>query len=103
MTAPEHGRHEAPEAVAAPPRLVDDLRDAIAPRTVVLVIGVLVLQLGFILSYIGAFHSPTPHRIQLGVIGPSSAVQQLDALPGEPVRAHLEPSEAAARSAITSG
>jgi len=51
-------KHEAPEA---PDTLQDRFRDAIAPRTLALGVGVLLLQFAFILSYIGAFHSPSPH------------------------------------------
>ncbi len=40
-----------------------ELSEAIAPRTVVLVFGALLLQLGFIASYVGAFHDPEPHRV----------------------------------------
>jgi hypothetical protein len=52
-----------PLSPAPRPSIADDLRDAIAPRTVLLVTGVLLLQLGFILSYVGAFHTPgtAPH------------------------------------------
>jgi hypothetical protein len=57
-------------------RLRAELRDAVTPRAFVLVTGVLVLQLGFILSYIGAFHHPTPHRIRLAVVAPAPAAQQ---------------------------
>ena len=46
--------HEAPEPADT---LSDRFRDAIAPRTLLLGIGVLLLQFAFILSYIGAFHS----------------------------------------------
>ena len=63
-----------------------ELRDAISVRTVLLVPGVLVLQLGFILSYVGAFHSPKPHRIPLAVSSPAGlpvqrVVDQLNAIP----------------------
>jgi hypothetical protein len=76
------------------------LRDAISPRTVLLVAGVLLLQLGFILSYVGAFHSPAPHRITLAVVGPQATVDQLDQLPGTPLDASVAASEAEARQQI---
>lgn len=67
-----------------------ELRDALSARTVLLVVGVLLLQLGFILSYVGAFHAPRPHRIGLAVAAPAQVVgrtaAQLDALPGAPLR-----------------
>jgi len=34
---------------------------------------VLLLQFAFILSYIGAFHSPSPHRIPVIVVAPSAS------------------------------
>lgn len=66
-----------------------EFRDAVAPRTVLLLVGVLLLQLGFITSYVGAFHAPRPHRIALVVAPAGVAGQlapQLDALPGAPLR-----------------
>jgi len=85
--------------------LADDLRDAIAPRTVALVAGVLLLQLGFILSYVGAFHAPKPHRVPIAVVPtqPPTIVGLLNALPGNPLRAHVAPDEAAARKEIADG
>lgn len=76
------------------------LSDAIPPRTVLLVIGVLLLQLGFILSYVGAFHSPTPSRVTLGVVGPHATVDSLNGLPGAPLDARTVTSERAARQRI---
>jgi hypothetical protein len=75
---------------------------------VALVVAVLLLQLGFILSYAGAFHSPSPHRMRLGVVVPSAApagtAQQLagklDALDGDPLRAKLLPDRAHAVDAL---
>lgn len=60
-----------------------------------LVIGVLALQLGFILSYVAAFHQPTPRDISVAVVaGPglpdgitAQAVDRLNALDGHPVDA----------------
>lgn len=81
-----------------------ELRDAVTPRAVLLVLGVLVLQLGFVLSYIGAFHQPTPHGIPVAVVAPAPAagrvVDQLNALAGDPVHARTAPTEQAARAMI---
>ncbi|QXJ26094.1 DUF3533 domain-containing protein [Actinomadura graeca] len=81
-----------------------ELRDAVTPRSLGLVAGVLALQLGFILSYIGALHSPTPHRIPVAVVAPGSAAGQvvatLDGLKGDPVRARTAASERDARQMI---
>jgi hypothetical protein len=63
-------------------------------RSAVLVVGVLVLQLAFIASYLGAFHKPTPHEIAIAVTNPQ-AVQQLNALPGKPLHASVAADRAA--------
>ncbi|MFD5330191.1 YbaK/EbsC family protein, partial [Streptomyces sp. NPDC127092] len=69
-----------------------------APRVMVaLVFGVLLLQLGFILSYVAAFHQPTPRDIEIGVVAaeglPAGTDQQvadrLDAIDGRPLRARV--------------
>ncbi|PTR29112.1 uncharacterized membrane protein YccF (DUF307 family) [Rhodococcus sp. OK519] len=60
-----------------------------------LVVGVLALQLGFILSYVAAFHQPTPRDITVAVVaGPGlpdgigqQSVDKLNALDGHPVDA----------------
>ncbi|MEV7360620.1 hypothetical protein [Kitasatospora sp. NPDC091276] len=49
-----------------------ELRDAVSVRAVVLVLGVFALQLGFVLSYMGAFHAPAPHRIPVAVAPPGA-------------------------------
>jgi hypothetical protein len=72
-------------------RFLAEFRDAVSARTVFLVVGVLFLQLGFILSYVGAFHSPRPVRIPLGVVAPRGVATQvaaeLNKIPSDPVRA----------------
>ena len=99
-----------------PPRgLGPELRDAVTGRAVALVIAVLGIQLGFIASYVGAFHDPTPHRIPLAVTAAdgvpaaqrsaataavSDAVTRLDGLPGAPIRASSADSVAAARARL---
>jgi hypothetical protein len=50
---------------------VAELFDAITARTVLLVIGVLLIQLGFVLSYVGAFHHPSPHQVPVAVVAPA--------------------------------
>ncbi|NYI03598.1 DUF3533 domain-containing protein [Allostreptomyces psammosilenae] len=81
-----------------------ELRDALSVRGVALVVGVLALQLGFVLSYVGAFHSPTPHRVPVAVVAPEPAahqiIDQLNALDGEPVRARAASDEHEARTLI---
>jgi len=97
-------KHEAAEP---PETLGDRFRDAIAPRTLVLGLGVLLLQFGFILSYIGAFHAPAPHRIPVTVVAPeqvaAQVVDKLNAVAGEPVAARTSDDESAARAALRTG
>jgi hypothetical protein len=97
-------RHEAPDP---PDTLQDRFRDAIAPRTLLLGLGVLLLQFAFILSYIGAFHSPSPHQIPVTVVAPeqvaSQVVDQLNAVSGQPVIASASSHEIEAREALRAG
>ncbi len=83
-----------------------EFRDAVAPRTVLLVVGVLLLQLGFITSYVGAFHAPRPHRITVAVApsqpaGPTAS--RLDALAGGPLRATAVADRATAEGLVRTG
>jgi hypothetical protein len=80
-----------------------ELRDAVSVRTVGLIVGVLFLQLAFILSYVGAFHAPTPDRIPVAVVGPAAVSDQLNALPGHPLAATPVTGEAAARAQLRAG
>ena len=94
-------------ALEPPETLQDRFRDAIAPRTLALGVGVLLLQLGFILSYLGAFHSPTPHHVPVAVVAPAQAagqiVDKLNGLAGEPIAATAAAGEDAARQALRAG
>jgi len=85
-------------------RLGAELRDAVRPRAVLFMVAVALLSMGYILSYLGAFHSPTPHRMPLGVVAPQGRAallaQQLNALPDEPVHATAVADRAAGRSGI---
>ncbi|MGW3109475.1 hypothetical protein [Streptomyces sp. NPDC001100] len=69
------------------PNWKSDLKDAILPRTVLLVLGVLLRQLAFILPYVGAFHSPEPDAIPVAVVAPrlnaKQSVDQLNATTNE--------------------
>jgi len=69
-----------------------ELADAVSLRTVLLVIGVLLVQLGFVASYVGAFHDPQPHDVSVGVVAPdpdtaARVVSRLDAIDGHPLSA----------------
>jgi hypothetical protein len=84
-----------------------ELRDAVTVRSFILVTGVLVLQLAFIASYLGAFHNPKPRDIPIAVVAPSGApagtvdraVGRLNQLPGHPVKARTA-SDATTASAL---
>ena len=94
-------------AVEPPETWQDRFRDAVAPRSLAMGLGVLLLQLGFILSYLGAFHSPTPHRIPVEVVAPAQAagqiVDKLNGLTGEPLAATATDDEDTAREALRTG
>lgn len=81
-----------------------ELRDAVGWRAFGLVLGGLLIQVGFIVSYVGAFHSPAPHRIPVAVVAPATVagqvVDQLDGLPGDPVTAETVSDEATARRQV---
>src|SRR3954454_2029534 len=93
------GRHEAPRR---------ELLPGVTARSAVLVVGVLLLQLGFVLSYVGAFHAPTPRQIPVAVVAPAGApagtveqaVGQLDGLDDDPLDARAASSEDAARDLL---
>ncbi|WP_445169715.1 ABC transporter permease [Mycolicibacterium sp. Dal123E01] len=95
------------EAVEPPETWQDRFRDAVAPRTLALGVGVLLLQFAFILSYLGAFHSPTPHQIPVAVVAPAQmsaqVVGQLNGLAGDPVSASAAADEDAARASLRAG
>ncbi|RNI23317.1 DUF3533 domain-containing protein [Flexivirga caeni] len=89
-----------------PATLGRELRRITAPRTLALLVGVLVLQLGFILSYVGAFHAPRPQHIPISIAaGAQSAhlVEQINGIDGTPLRAHAAADETSARESVTSG
>ncbi|GAA1262698.1 DUF3533 domain-containing protein [Kitasatospora nipponensis] len=64
----------------------------------------LLLQLGFITSYVGALHDPSPHRLSIGVVAPPPAQQQLltalAQVPDEAVRPRAVADRAQAESLI---
>lgn len=98
MTAPTTETADAPAPTApAVPHAHDNPLERFGPRKVMaaLVVGVLALQLGFILSYVAAFHQPTPRDISIAVVaGPGlptgiaeQSVDRLNSLDGHPVDA----------------
>ncbi|MDH2412892.1 DUF3533 domain-containing protein [Nocardioides sp. CER19] len=89
------------------PTFTQELRDAIAPRTVLLVLGVLFVQVAFIASYVGAFHQPTPHEVAVGVVAPAgqapAVAERLNALDGSPLTAAPVADESTARDRLKDG
>ncbi|WP_035798041.1 ABC-2 transporter permease [Kitasatospora mediocidica] len=81
-----------------------ELKDAISGRAALLVVAVLLLQLGFIASYVGALHHPQPHRLSIGVVAPAQVsdklVAGLNGVPNEAVRATAVPDQATAEARI---
>jgi hypothetical protein len=70
------------------------------------VIGVLLLQMGFILSYVGAFHAPVPHRISIAIAPASAAAQvvdKLNAINGSPLAATAIADRATAEKQLRDG
>jgi hypothetical protein len=87
-----HGLHEAPRR---------ELLPGVTRRAAVLVIGVLLLQLGFVLSYVGAFHAPVPRDVPVAVVAPAGApagtadqvAAQLEVLAGDPLDVRVADTE----------
>jgi hypothetical protein len=81
-----------------------ELRDAVTTRAAMLVIGTLLLQFGFIVSYVGALHHPYPHRASIAVVAPAQVsdqvVSRLNALPKDELHAEAVADEATARQQI---
>ena len=98
------GSARPPAAPGKLQRFLSQFWDAVSVRTVGLIIGILLLQIGFILSYVGAFHSPVPHRIPIAVVAParesSSIVIKLNLIASAPLQATAASSQASARHLI---
>ncbi|SFC38913.1 DUF3533 domain-containing protein [Streptomyces aidingensis] len=71
------------------PVLPEEPAGAVPVRAALLILGVLALQLGFILSWTGALHRPEPRHIPIAVVAPeqirAQTAERLDALPGAPL------------------
>lgn len=84
---------------AAPTSFLDEMKDAVTPRAVFLVVGVAIIQVAFIISYVGAFHHPEPHGLPVAVVAPPADVPQLvkalNGIPGHPLEVTAVPSVAA--------
>lgn len=94
----------------------DEIRQSTSARTVALVLATLLLACGFIYSYIGAFHDPSPHAITMQVAAKQSqassqertqlvdqTVGRLESLEGHPIDASAAASPADVRRDVTNG
>ncbi|CAM5527651.1 Membrane protein OS=Streptomyces glaucescens OX=1907 GN=SGLAU_07680 PE=4 SV=1 [Streptomyces glaucescens] len=81
-----------------------EVKDAVTPRATLLVLGVVVLQLLFIASYVGALHHPKLRDAPFGVVSPAAVTRQtvtrLDRLPGSPLDPRAVADEETAREQI---
>ncbi|RKR86446.1 uncharacterized protein DUF3533 [Micromonospora pisi] len=104
MTTPAAGPTQDPTPATWRTGFVAELRDAVSLRTISLVVAVLAVQLGFVLSYIGAFHAPKPHHIPVAVVAPAQVsdqlIAQLNAVTDEPVLVRAATSAPEARALI---
>ncbi|WP_395294385.1 ABC transporter permease [Kitasatospora hibisci] len=84
--------------------LLAELKGAVTPRAALLVIAVLLLQLGFITSYVGALHEPKPHELSIAVVAPPQVspklVAALESVPDEAVKAVTAPDAETATAQI---
>ncbi|MFG2004153.1 hypothetical protein ACGFNU_33835 [Spirillospora sp. NPDC048911] len=84
-----------------------DARTMVTSAVGALVAAVLLLQLGFFVSSVGALHSPSPHAIPTAVVAPPQSREEilakLNGLHGNPVHAVPVKDEATARSQIRHG
>ncbi|WP_373865164.1 hypothetical protein [Streptomyces rishiriensis] len=83
---------------------LDEVKDAVTPRATLLVVGVVVLHLLFIASYVGALHDPRPKDVPFGVVAPQAVARQtvarLEKLPGDPLDPRAVADAATAREQI---
>jgi hypothetical protein len=98
----------AQAAPAARQSFLGELWDAVAPgRTFALVIGVLLIEAGFVFSYVGAFHHPVPHRVPIAVVAPvqisGQLVSKLNAIHGQPLHATAIATQTTARILLRHG
>lgn len=78
-----------------------ELRESSNPTMVALFIGVFVLEMLFITSYVGGIARPSPRQIPVGVVGPAGLARRIDSAAGHVVDARPYQSVAAGRSDIS--
>lgn len=89
---------------ASPTSFLSEVKGAVTPRAILLVLGVIALQLLFIASYVGALHEPRLRDAPFGVVAPQAAadevVARLERLPGSPLDPRALADEETARQQI---
>ncbi|HEU5426509.1 MAG TPA: hypothetical protein VFU74_06540 [Actinocrinis sp.] len=87
------------------PSVWSEIKDAVRPRSALLVIATLCLGVGFILSYVGALHHPAPKNLPFDLVAPaavqSQAVSGIAGLPGKPLTPRLIADAATARARVS--
>ena len=80
------------------------VRDAVTIRSALLVIATLGLGIGFILSYVGGLHHPTPKNLPFDVVAPApvqaQAIAGFAGLPGQPLTPRLIADAATAKARV---
>jgi hypothetical protein len=80
---------------------------SIPSSALALLVGVLLLQLGFIFSYVAAFHDPHPHNIPIAVVAPepvaARVVTEINASAGHVGHAGVATGATAAQGQLKSG
>ncbi|MBO1753959.1 DUF3533 domain-containing protein [Allobranchiibius sp. CTAmp26] len=83
------------------------LREVLGPRSVGVIVAVLMVQLLFIASYVGAFHKPQPHAITVDVVSNNGwqgyVANKLNAIDGKPVAAFASSDRAESTKELREG
>ncbi|MBO1767182.1 MULTISPECIES: ABC transporter permease [unclassified Allobranchiibius] len=112
---PGHGATRRPPTTGPRPgyeRSADEsfrgrLRDVLGPRSIGVILAVLLVQLLFIASYVGAFHKPQPHAITVDVVSSNGwqgyVANKLNAIDGRPVAAYASSDRAESTKELREG
>jgi len=112
MSTPEEAEGASGSSLGAEPTrprrggmMLAEIRDAVSLRTFLLVTATLALGLGFVVSYVGALHSPRLQNAPVTVVSNSprataQIVSELNQRAGGAVTASAGTTEAAARAAV---
>lgn len=83
------------------------LREVLGARSIGMIVAVLVVQLLFITSYVGAFHNPQPHAITVDVVSNNGwqgyVANKLNAVEGQPVYAYASTDKAESTKELREG